>query len=138
MSRTQLRKGDPGYGDKCPECEGPKSRVALHCQPCENARRAGQPGVTAGFYSEDAVWTISRRESIITFGRGDEVRTLHCFGKNTEGQTRNGRARLPEGDEWTVLCRSTPQSILADLRSSTFTDKGRANRRRYYLRTGQG
>jgi hypothetical protein len=115
----------------CPDCGGKKGKTSKRCQACDRASRHGDPRYAAAGRkpSSHSVWAIGRRESIITFGRGSEVRTLHCIGANSSGQIAHGRSRL-DGEGWEVLCRSTPQSILADLHVPEMSDFARSVRQR--------
>lgn len=99
--------------DKC-ACGARKRKLSQSCQSCVNHSQRGSTG-QEGIYKDDSVWTISRRESIITFARGDELRSVHCIGQGKDAQIRDGERQL-KGGGWIVQCRSTPQSILTDLR----------------------
>lgn len=109
-----LHHGDPGYGPVCPECGGPKDVRSPRCVYCRHGRQPGDdvPGRVAG---EDAVHTVGRRESIITFRNRETgaLLTRHCHGPTMPAQVADGRRGL--GEEWVVECRSTPASILIDL-----------------------
>lgn len=85
------------------------------CRDCAARARKGQTTRT----TQDAVHTVARRESIITFRRVEDgrVRTLQCFGAGLKLQIADGKARLGEGD-WEVECRSTPLTILQDIRGT--------------------
>lgn len=111
MSGTnKLKLGDPGYGSAC-ECGNRKHKASRVCQECHDESRP------------TALSTPGRTESIITFTRGSEVQTLHCFGHNAAGQIANGLNRLP-GDGWDVRCLSTPASIFQDLKAAQMTQAG--------------
>lgn len=124
----------PG-GEPCPDCGAIKDRRAARCGTCsakltpnmmipsKGAQNTNLPSLNCG-----------RVESIITFGRGEEIKTLHCLGRNSAGQIANGLERLP-GDGWEVLCRSTPSTILSDLGVPEMTDSGREMRRQVISRT---
>src|SRR5262245_63691192 len=104
MPGSSLRWGDPGYGPKCPECGGPKDERARRCVKCR--------------YGEDATGLtyVGRVESIITYRNRETAALLtrHCHGPTVPAQVADGLRGLPE--EWVVECRSTPDSILQDLR----------------------
>lgn len=112
--QNALREGDVGFGTTC-ACGAPKHKASRTCQDCFRESRP------------TALATTGRHESIITFARGSEIRTLHCFGENGIGQIADGISRLP-GDGWEVQVRSTPLSIFNDLRSDKLTDRGMSNR----------
>lgn len=104
-SRYKLIVGQPGYGRVCPECGGGKRAEAFRCGECR--RRRGDEGI----------YSTGRDQSIITFRRTEDgrVRSLQCFGPGAKAQIEDGKARLGDGD-WVVECRSTPLTILRDLR----------------------
>lgn len=112
-SRYKLVAGDPGYGADCPDCGRPKRRDAKRCLTCRKA------------HADHGVHTTGRSESIITFRNTESatVRTLQCFGDSAKAQVANGLARLADDDgsseDRVVECRSTPRSILQDLRGSS-------------------
>jgi hypothetical protein len=59
----------------------------------------------------------------VTFRESDgRVRTLRCFGETMAEQVHYGLLHLPEG-RWTVQCRSTPASILRDLRGRKIQER---------------
>lgn len=119
MTGELLRRDDPGYGSECPDCGEPKTPTARRCRSCANKAegktRKGKPNFAVRVEREDAIYSVGRRESIISFRHEDgRLRSLHCFGPTVTAQTADGLARLGEG--WEPVCRSTPESILTDLR----------------------
>jgi hypothetical protein len=58
-----------------------------------------------------------RSESIISYREqaSGRVLTRRCYGKGVAAQIADGLRQLPEGD-WQVQSRSTPGSILRDLK----------------------
>lgn len=116
----------------CPECDGPMSQAAKRCRLCENASRTNS-GTRRGMQDAGSL-SIGRTEAIITFTRGSEVMTLHCFGDGARGQIANGVSRLP-GDGWQVACRSTPRTILADLKARDLSPKAQLSRLEVIRRT---
>jgi len=111
---AKLQRGDPGYGPVCPVCGGPKAPDAYRCLGCWAKVR---PALSSGAgLSEDAVHTVGRRESIVTYRNRETgaLLTRNCHGPTVPAQIANGRRGL--GEEWVVECRSTPASILRDLR----------------------
>jgi hypothetical protein len=126
---THLKIDDPRYGPVCPNCDGPKSLNARQCMECLSEQRRGGDQVfdNTGIFSENAVHTVGRREALITFARDDKTRTVHCFDRGTSAQIADGRAQL-KGDGWEVASRSTPTTILADLRIEQMTHTSLLNR----------
>ena len=101
----------------CPDCGGPRSRNAERCYRCApRAHAHARSEAQRGIYSDDTVERVRRRESILTFEneRGG-TRSVHAYGDGVPAQIADGLRQLP-GDGWRVVCRSTPASILADLR----------------------
>ena len=103
----------------CPRCGQPMRNDSRTCRRCWADERRGKawPTSGAGHYSDDAVHSVGRRESIVTFrdeltGR---VRTCQCIGQGVPAQLEHGLSQLPAG-QWVVESRSTPESILNDLR----------------------
>jgi hypothetical protein len=118
----------------CPDCGGPMSEGSRRCQACYGLMRVGRPGNSgrAGVYSEEAVHTVGRRESIITFREEEtgEVVTRHCFGPTVPEQVSNGLLGILKPGKWVVEYRSTPASILLDLRGRPGVGKGNGMRKR--------
>ena len=113
-----LRAGDEGYGPTCPRCGGDKTLQAHVCMACRSRQRLGTPFYDGtGIYGDDTVYGVGRRESIITFRErtSGRVLTRHCVGRNVPAQIADGLCQLPDGT-WDVQSRSTPASILSDLR----------------------
>jgi hypothetical protein len=107
----------------CPDCGGPLAREAQRCTRCvprAHHQRSNSPGQQTGELGLNA----GRRESLITFANEARglSRTLHCFGDGTKAQIADGLRRL-DGEGWSVACRSTPLSILKDLRTDTMDDQ---------------
>ena len=116
-ARNVLRAGDEFYGDVCPDCGGPKHRQSRRCVYCWTKLDAPSRGARlVGVFRPLAVHSVGRRESILTFEneRGG-TRTVHAYGRGVPAQIADGLRQLP-GDGWRVVCRSTPESILEDLR----------------------
>jgi hypothetical protein len=111
----------------CPDCGGPKHKEAKQCRACYRASGSGQTNVNSGVYSDDTVYNIGRREAIITLERDGKTRSLVGYGADTAEQIADARAHLP-GDGWTVVCRSTPTTILADLRVGEMGERDLASR----------
>ena len=105
--QNALHRGDHGYGRTC-VCGGPKHKSSFRCARCRAALRV-----------ETADYTTGRHEAIVTFKDDDtgEVQTRQCYGATAPEQIGHGLRQLRPGN-WRVLSRSTPDTILTDLRRS--------------------
>jgi len=98
---------NPAYGHTCPTCGGYKGN--FHSRQCEECVGRG-----------DALYTVGRREAIITFRNllTGVLHTRHCVGRGVRAQVADGLRQLSGYGlgPWQVAARSTPESILTDLR----------------------
>lgn len=108
--------------DSCPRCGQPKNPPAELCQRCQRIANGKLPPTSVGNRNDIIGLSGGREESTITFRntRTGAVRTLICHGHGVDAQINAGLAQLADdegsNEDWVPECRSTPASILADLK----------------------